>query len=109
MIKLTPPGFRVRHVVGSLAFAHNEVPVPITLRLYFPRDWTKDGTGPAPARVSESIAFEPRVTSSLRRLVLPCETGVRFGMFLADAGYGSSANVRAGFMQRGLQGKWVCG
>jgi hypothetical protein len=42
-----------------------------------------------------------------RKSVEPMVDGVRFGMVLADAGYGSSAGFRAGLTQRGL--RWAVG
>jgi SRSO17 transposase len=94
-------------VLVSLTLAHKEVPVPIALRLYLPEDWAQDEARRAAAKVPESIAFEPKGDIALAQIDAALADGVRFGIVLADAGYGSSASFRAGLTQRGLQ--WAVG
>src|SRR5215213_7621194 len=66
----------------SLTLAGKEVPVPVGLRLLLPERWTGD-----PERCAAA--------------------GVRFGVVLADAGYGASAAFRHGLDERGLT--WAVG
>ena len=94
-------------VLVSLTLAHREVPVPIALRLYLPEDWTQDEARRVAAKVPESITFEPKGDIALAQIDAALADGVRFGIVLADAGYGSSANFRAGLTQRRLQ--WAVG
>lgn len=94
-------------VLVSLTLACKEVPVPIALRLYLPEDWAQDQTRRAAARVPESLGFETKGDIALAQIDAALADGVRFGMVLADAGYGSSAAFRAGLTQRGLQ--WAVG
>jgi SRSO17 transposase len=94
-------------VLVSLTLAHKEVPVPIALRLYLPEDWAQDEARRAAAKVPESITFEPKGDIALAQIDAALADGVRFGIVLADAGYGSSASFRAGLTQRGLQ--WAVG
>ena len=94
-------------VLVSLTLAHREVPVPITLRLYLPEDWAQDKARRAEAKVPEAITFEPKGDIALAQIDAALADGVRFGIVLADAGYGSSAGFRAGLTQRGLQ--WAVG
>lgn len=94
-------------VLVSLTLAHKEVPVPIALRLYLPEDWTQDEARRALAKVPESITFEPKGDIALAQIDAALADGMRFGIVLADAGYGSSAAFRAGLTQRGL--RWAVG
>src|SRR3712207_5692621 len=61
----------------SLTLAGREVPVPVRLRLFLPEGWTRDAERCAAA-------------------------GLRFGLTLADAGYGASAAFRQGLREPGL-------
>ena len=94
-------------VLVSLTLARKEVPVPIALRLYLPEDWTQDEARRAAAKVPESVTFEPKGDIALAQIDAALADDVRFGIVLADAGYGSSAGFRAGLTQRGL--RWAVG
>ena len=94
-------------VLVSLTLARKEVPVPIALRLYLPEDWSQDKARRAAAKVPESITFETKGEIALAQIDAALADGVRFGMVLADAGYGSSAGFRAGLTRRGLL--WAVG
>ena len=94
-------------VLVSLTLVQKEVPVPIALRLYLPKDWTQEKARLAEAKVPESISFETKGDIALAQIDIALADGMRFGTVLADAGYGSSADFRAGLTQRGL--RWaVC-
>jgi SRSO17 transposase len=94
-------------VLVSLTLAQKEVPVPIALRLYLPKDWAQDKARREEAKVPESISFETKGDIALAEIDIALASGVRFGTVLADAGYGSSADFRAGLTQRGL--RWAVG
>jgi SRSO17 transposase len=94
-------------VLVSLTLAQQEVPVLIALRLYLPKDWVQDKVRRAQAKVPESISFETKDDIALAQIDIALANGVRFGTVLADAGYGSSADFRAGLTQRGLL--WAVG
>ncbi|GAC1532499.1 MAG: IS701-like element ISBj9 family transposase [Ramlibacter sp.] len=94
-------------VLVSLTLAREEVPVPIALRLYLPEDWAQDEARRAAAKVPESITFATQGDLALAQIDIALAEGVRFGMVLADAGYGSSAAFRAGLSARGL--RWAVG
>jgi len=79
----------------------------LTLRLYLPKDWAQDQARRAVAKVPDSISFETKGDMALAQIDAALADGVRFGMVLADAGYGSSAGFRAGLTQRGLL--WAVG
>jgi SRSO17 transposase len=94
-------------VMVSLTLARREVPVPIALRLYLPEDWAQDEERRAQAKVPESIVFEPKGNIALALIDAAIADGVRFGIVLADAGFGSSAAFRAALTERGLL--WAVG
>jgi SRSO17 transposase len=94
-------------VMVSLTLARREVPVPIALQLYLPEDWAQDEERRAQAKVPESIVFEPKGNIALALIDAAIADGVRFGIVLADAGFGSSAAFRAALTERGLL--WAVG
>jgi SRSO17 transposase len=92
----------------SLTLARDEVPVPVALRLFLPREWVAD-----PARLERAGVPEahraPRAKgevalAAIDRLIA---AGLRFGCVLADAGYGNSALFRQALSARGL--RWAVG
>jgi SRSO17 transposase len=92
----------------SLTLARDEVPVPVALRLFLPREWVAD-----PARLERAGVPEahraPRAKgeAALAEIDRLVELGLRFGCVLADAGYGSSALFRQSLTARGLH--WAVG
>ena len=92
----------------SLTLARHEVPVPLALRLFLPETWTGDAERLARAGVPEA----ERVPRTKPDIAL-CEldrvraAGVRFGVVLADAGYGISAAFRGALSARDLL--WAVG
>jgi SRSO17 transposase len=85
----------------SLTLARGEVPVPVGLRLFLPDEWTRDPDRCARAGVPEAEAA-PRSKGeiALAELDRVRAAGVRFGMVLADAGFGASAAFRHGLDER---------
>jgi len=91
----------------SLTLANNEVPVPISLRLYLPESWAQDGERRRKASVPESIVFQPKWKIALDEIRRVQAAGVAFGDVLADAGYGVCAAFRHGLSELGLT--WAVG
>jgi SRSO17 transposase len=92
----------------SLTLARDEVPVPVALRLFLPREWVAD-----PARLERAGVPEARRAPRAKGEVALAEVdrlvalGLRFGCVLADAGYGASALFRQALSARGLL--WAVG
>ncbi len=87
----------------SLTLARHEVPVAVGLRLFLPESWTSEAARLDKAGVPEAFR-QPRskpeiALEEIDRLIAQ---GVRFGVVLADAGYGLSAPFRQGLSARGL-------
>ncbi len=92
----------------SLTLARGEVPLPVVLRLFLPREWVAD-----PARLERAGVPEahraPRAKGevALAEIDRLLALGLRFGCVLADAGYGNSALFRQALSARGL--RWAVG
>src|SRR5687767_12850559 len=87
----------------SLTLAAREVPVPVGLRLFLPEEWTREPARCAAAGVPEAeVAARSKGEIALAELDRLLAAGVRFGIVLADAGYGASAAFRRGLDERGL-------
>jgi SRSO17 transposase len=92
----------------SLTLARGEVPLPVVLRLFLPREWVAD-----PARLERAGVPEahraPRAKGevALAEIDRLLALGLRVGCVLADAGYGNSALFRQALSARGLH--WAVG
>jgi SRSO17 transposase len=92
----------------SLTLAGKEVPVPVGLRLFLPERWTADPARCEAAGVPEAeVAARSKGEIALAELDRLIAADVRFGLALADAGYGASAAFRRGLDERGLA--WAVG
>ena len=92
----------------SLTLAGREVPVPVGLRLFLPEEWTADPERCAAAGVpDDEMVARTKGEIALAELDRLIDAGVRFGVVLADAGYGASAAFRQGLSERGLT--WAVG
>jgi SRSO17 transposase len=92
----------------SLTLAGREVPVPVGLRLFLPEEWTRDPERCAAAGVPEDeVVARAKGAIALAELDRLIATEVRFGVVLADAGYGASAAFRRELSERGLA--WAVG
>ena len=93
----------------SLTLARGEVPVPVALRLFLPDEWLTKPERCQQAGVPDAVALTPRTKGeiALAELDRLRAAGVRFGVVLADAGYGTSAAFRHGLDARGL--RWAVG
>src|SRR5829696_6306328 len=92
-----------RTVRRSLTLARNEVPVPIALRLYLPEVWTDDAARLAKAGVPQPLRLHRSKSEiALAELDRVLAAGVRFGVVLADAAYGSGTGFRRALSDRDL-------
>ena len=92
----------------SLTLAQDEVPVPVGLRLFLPDEWVADAGRCARAGIpAAEVAPRSKGEIALAELDRVAAAGVRFGIVLADAGYGTSAAFRHGLDARRL--RWAVG
>ena len=94
-------------VLVSLTLARGEVPVPLALRLYLPEAWASDPARRAEAKVPDPVTFRTKGELAPGELDRVRAAGVRFGLVLADAGYGTAAAFRAALTARDL--RWAVG
>lgn len=92
----------------SLTLAQQEIPIPIALRLFLPESWAGDrrrcrAVGIPPAHCVHTAKWQ----LALEELDRVLAAGVRCGIVLADAAYGSCAAFRRGLSARGLT--WAVG
>jgi SRSO17 transposase len=87
----------------SLTLARHDVPITVGLRLFLPESWTSDPLRMERAGVPNALR-QPRAKPeiALGEIDRLTAAGVRFGVVLADAGYGLSAPFRQGLTARGL-------
>ncbi|MGC4063877.1 MAG: IS701 family transposase [Polyangiaceae bacterium] len=83
------------------------MPVPVALRLYLPESWTSDSKRRVKARVPDNILFRTKWHIALDEIDRLLEHKLEFGDVLADAGYGSCGEFRAGLSERNL--RWTVG
>lgn len=92
----------------SLTLARGEVPVPVALRLFLPKEWTD--ARPRLQRAGVPVAaraFRTKGEIALAELDRVRAAGVQYGTVLADAGYGGSAAFRQALSARHL--RWAVG
>jgi len=92
----------------SLTVARREVPVCLALRLFLPQEWTEDAARCAKVGVPpERSQHRTKGQIAIEELDRVLKAGVQFGVVLADAGYGMSADFRKALSLRGLT--WAVG
>ena len=92
----------------SLTLARDEVPIPVALRLFLPEEWTSKPERCARAGVpGAEVVARSKGEIALAELDRLRAAGARFGVVLADAGYGASAEFRRGLDEREL--RWAVG
>jgi SRSO17 transposase len=89
-------------VAVSLHYANGEDEYPLALRLYLPEDWANDPERLTKARVPESErGFKPKWQIALDLLDTVRDEGLPHAAVVADAGYGTASEFRAGLEARG--------
>jgi SRSO17 transposase len=91
----------------SLTLAKDEVPLPISLRLYLPEPWSSNKKRRAKVGVPDDIVFRPKWRIALDEVRRIKEAGVHFETILADAGYGVCSDFRRALSEMGL--RWAVG
>jgi SRSO17 transposase len=82
----------------SVTWARDDVPIPVGLRLYLPKEWAESDVRRRKAHVPDEIGFRPKWQIALDELrrIKDWAGNESFDDVLADAGYGMVAEFRHG-------------
>jgi len=89
-------------VAVSLSVASHAASLPIAYQLYLPEDWANDPERRQKAKVPAEIVFKTKQQIAADQIREALTTGVRHGVVLADAGYGSDTQFRTDVSELGL-------
>jgi len=89
-------------VAVSLSAANDQASLPLTYRLYLPREWADDPARRAKAGVPDDVVFQTKPQIALDQLRAAVAAGIGAEVALADAGYGNDCDFRDGMTELGL-------
>jgi SRSO17 transposase len=81
-------------VAVSLSVTTEKASMPVAFRLYLPDSWVQDRTRRKKTGVPESIQFQTKPEIALEQIRRARQRGIRKGVVLADAGYGTDTGFR---------------
>ena len=93
----------------SVTWARDEVPAPIALRLYLPKEWVDSVERRRTGGIPDGLGFRPKwriALDEIERIQKSLDDDM-FDDVLADAGYGMCAEFRRGLDELGLS--WAVG
>ena len=88
-------------VTVSLSLANHAASLPVSYRLYLPKDWSEDDRRRRKAGVPEDISFKTKPEIALDQIRWACEMGLPGDLVLIDAGFGHDAKLRTGIAELG--------
>lgn len=83
-------------VAVSLSIGTTQGSLPVSYRLYLPREWADDPERRRKAGVPEGVEFETKPALAMRQIEAALEAGYPRGVVLADAAYGDETAWREG-------------
>ncbi len=89
-------------VAVSLSIATAQGSLPVSYRLYLPREWADDAERRRKAGVPEDIEFETKPSLAMRQIEAALAAGYPRGVVLADAAYGDETAWRERVAELGL-------
>lgn len=81
-------------VAVTLSLANASGSLPVSHRLYLPKDWAEDAERREAAGVPKELRFQKKPEIALEQLRSALAAGVPRGPVLADAGYGNNTGFR---------------
>jgi SRSO17 transposase len=82
-------------VAVTLSLANHHASLPVTYRLYLPKEWADDAARRRKVGVPDDIDFKTKPEIALEQVRWALEAGLPRGIVLMDAGYGASTDLRA--------------
>jgi SRSO17 transposase len=89
-------------VAVSLSLANPAASLPVSYRLYLPRDWAEDPARRAKAGVPEEIGFRTKPEIALDQIRAALADGLPGAPVVMDAAYGNDTDLRTGVSALGL-------
>ena len=89
-------------VAVSLSVTTEKASMPVAFRLYLPESWIKDRERREKTGVPESIQFQTKAEIALEQICRARDRGIRQGVILADAGYGTDTNFRSALTEMNM-------
>jgi SRSO17 transposase len=83
-------------VAVSLSLANHHASLPVTWRLYLPKEWAVDRERRRKVGVPDEIDFKTKPEIALEQIEAALKAGLSRGVVLMDAGYGCNTNLRTG-------------
>jgi SRSO17 transposase len=90
-------------VAVSLSVATWSSSLPISYRLYLPKEWAEDSGRRKKAEVPTEVQFQTRPEIAMEQIRAAVAANVARGIVLADAAYGINTEFRDGLTSLGLQ------
>ena len=90
-------------VAVSLSVATWSSSLPISYRLYLPKEWAEDAERREKTEVPEEVRFQTKPEIALDQIRAAVAAKVACGVVLADAAYGINTEFRDGLTELGLQ------
>jgi SRSO17 transposase len=90
-------------VAVSLSLATWSSSLPISYRLYLPKEWAEDSERRKKAEVPQGIEFQTKPEIAMEQIRAAVTVNVARGIVLADAAYGINTEFRDGLTSLGLQ------
>jgi SRSO17 transposase len=90
-------------VAVSLSVATWSSSLPISYRLYLPKEWAEDAERREKVEIPEEIQFQTKPEIALQQIRAAVAADVVRGTVLADAAYGNSSEFRDGLTELELQ------
>ena len=87
----------------TLSVDNPSASLPIAYQLYLPEIWANDALRRTKAHVPDEVTFKTKPQIALEQIAAALAAGVAPGIVLADAGYGSDGEFRAGLTAMGLK------
>jgi SRSO17 transposase len=89
-------------VAVTLSIANHHASLPIAYRLYLSQEWAQDARRRKKAHVPAAVRFKTKPQIALNQIRLALKAGVRPGVLLMDASYGSNIALRTEVSALGL-------
>lgn len=89
-------------VAVSLSVASETASLPVSYRLYLPKEWADDKQRRRRAGVPDTVEFATKPQIAVEQMRRLKASGVKPGVVLADAGYGDDTEFREAILALGL-------